>query len=88
MGDRVYALQFHLEVTPWMIDDWCCQEDNCGDVRELTTPIDAQWNSSRMNELAWRQIFGAWCDMLSQYGEGMFWSVAPNGVSRSENGNG
>ena len=29
-------LQFHLEITPAMIADWCVQDENCGDVRELT----------------------------------------------------
>ena len=34
-ASRVYALQFHLEVTPDIIADWCVQDENCGDVREL-----------------------------------------------------
>ena len=36
----VYGLQFHLEVTPRMIVDWCVQDENCGDVRELSAPPD------------------------------------------------
>ena len=33
MGENVYGLQFHLEVTPEMIADWCRQDANCGDMR-------------------------------------------------------
>ena len=44
------ALQFHLEVTPDMIADWCAQDDNCGDMRELQSVIDPCHNS----RAAWR----------------------------------
>jgi GMP synthase-like glutamine amidotransferase len=36
MGARFYGMQFRLEVTPQMIVDWCVQDDNCGDMRELS----------------------------------------------------
>jgi GMP synthase-like glutamine amidotransferase len=65
MGERVYGLQFHLEVTPEMIEDWCRQDENSCDVRELAAPLDATLNSSRMGELA-GVIFGGWCDMLGE----------------------
>jgi GMP synthase-like glutamine amidotransferase len=32
-GDRVYGLQFHLEATPAMIAQWCCEDETCGDQR-------------------------------------------------------
>ncbi len=38
---NVYALQFHPEITPQMIDDWQTQPCNCGDVATLDGPIDA-----------------------------------------------
>jgi GMP synthase-like glutamine amidotransferase len=62
-GDRVYGLQFHLEVTPRMIADWCVQDENCGDVRELEPAIDPYFNASCMAALSAR-VFGNWCEML------------------------
>uniref|UniRef100_Q01XS1 Glutamine amidotransferase class-I n=1 Tax=Solibacter usitatus (strain Ellin6076) TaxID=234267 RepID=Q01XS1_SOLUE len=63
LGSHLYGFQFHLEVTPSMVADWYSQDQNCGDVRELTDPIDPMANSSRMAELA-RVVFGRWCDSL------------------------
>jgi GMP synthase (glutamine-hydrolysing) len=62
VGDRVYGMQFHLEVTPEMIADWTQQDQNCGDVRELTSPLDPYYNAERMAELS-RRVFGAWSDL-------------------------
>jgi len=62
VGDGTYGLQFHLEVTPEMIADWCLQDENCGDVRELTSPLDPYYNAERMKELS-RRVIGAWCDL-------------------------
>jgi GMP synthase-like glutamine amidotransferase len=59
----VYGLQFHLEVTPAMIEDWCAQDANCGDVRELATPIDPRQNAVRLTALS-SLVFGRWCDLL------------------------
>ncbi len=58
-GRGIYGLQFHLEVTPEMIADWLQQDANCGDVREITTPVDPQANAARLRELA-SQVFGQW----------------------------
>ena len=63
LGSHLYGLQFHLEVTPAMVADWCAQDENCGDVCELTDPIDPMANSSRMVELA-GLVFGRWCDYV------------------------
>jgi GMP synthase-like glutamine amidotransferase len=52
----VYGLQFHLEVTPAMIEDWCAQDANCGD-------IDARLNAARVAALS-SLVFGRWCDWL------------------------
>jgi GMP synthase-like glutamine amidotransferase len=68
IGNFTYALQFHLEVTPEMIADWCEQDVNCGDMRELHTPVDPWHHSQELNELA-TNVFGRWCELLktSQY---------------------
>jgi GMP synthase (glutamine-hydrolysing) len=63
VGDRTYGLQFHLEVTPEMIADWCEQDENCRDVRELAAPLDSYRNAARLSVLSDR-VFGAWCDFL------------------------
>lgn len=64
-GDRAWGIQFHLEVTPEMIADWCLQDQNCGDVRELSSPLDPYRNSERLRELS-HEVFGAWCGLLQQ----------------------
>src|SRR5262249_1888689 len=64
VGKNVYGLQFHLEVTPEMIADWCAQDANCGDMREITAPIDPYANASRLKELA-GLVFGRWCSLLT-----------------------
>lgn len=62
-GTNVYGLQFHLEVTPEMIADWCAQDANCGDMRELDTAIDPDTNAGRLAELS-ELVFGRWCGLL------------------------
>jgi GMP synthase-like glutamine amidotransferase len=59
----VYGLQFHLEVTPGMIENWCAQDANQGDVRELNAPIDPRRNAARLVALS-SVVFGRWCDLL------------------------
>jgi GMP synthase (glutamine-hydrolysing) len=63
-GSKCYGLQFHLEVTPGMIVDWCVQDENCGDVRELSASPDPQYNRKRLSEVA-RLVFGQWCELMS-----------------------
>ena len=63
VGDNIYGLQYHLEVTPEMIADWLTQDANCGDLREITTPIDPKANAARLKELA-AQVFGCWCELV------------------------
>ena len=58
-GDRVYGLQFHLEVTPVMISQWCQEDEACGK-GEVTQAIDSLANSARATEVA-QLIFGRWC---------------------------
>jgi len=63
VGSNVYGLQFHLEVTPRMIGEWCAEEANAADMREVTTPIDPEANAARLRELA-GNVFGRWCELL------------------------
>ena len=63
-GEQVYGLQFHLEVTPEMIADWCIQDENCGDVRDLEAAIDPSFNAARMAALS-AQVFGNWCELVA-----------------------
>jgi GMP synthase (glutamine-hydrolysing) len=53
-GDRVYGLQFHLEVTAEMIAQWCAEEAN---------PIDPTAHSVQSGELA-RLVFNRWCRLV------------------------
>jgi GMP synthase (glutamine-hydrolysing) len=64
VATNIYGLQFHLEVTPGMVDDWCRQDSNCGDMQEATQPIDPGYNAQRLAELS-RELFGRWCTLLS-----------------------
>lgn len=63
VDSRVYGLQCHLEVTPEMIADWCIQDANCGDVRELEEPPDPTHNQERTTKLA-DLVFGRWCVLV------------------------
>jgi hypothetical protein len=65
VGSTTYGLQFHIEVEPEMIEDWCRQDANCGDVRELDAPIDPRENLERIRELA-RLVFGRWCELVTK----------------------
>jgi GMP synthase (glutamine-hydrolysing) len=67
IGENVYAMQFHLEVTPAMIGDWCVQDENCGDVREMDSAIEPTFNAQRLEELS-ELVFGRWCGMLQSRG--------------------
>jgi GMP synthase-like glutamine amidotransferase len=58
-GSQVYGFQFHLETTPEMIADWCRQDANCGDVRELTEPLDPYAFDREQQEAA-ALVFGRW----------------------------
>jgi GMP synthase (glutamine-hydrolysing) len=63
-GTNLYGLQFHPEVTPEIIDSWCCEDNNCGDLREAPGPIDPTAHESRIGEVA-SHIFGRWCDLVA-----------------------
>jgi GMP synthase (glutamine-hydrolysing) len=52
--DNIYGFQYHLEVTPEMLEDW-----RTG----IATPIDPHANAARLKEVA-GQVFGRWCGLL------------------------
>ncbi|MGA3204923.1 MAG: type 1 glutamine amidotransferase [Bryobacteraceae bacterium] len=60
-GRRVYGLQFHPEITPEMIADWCAQPVNCGDVAALTAPIDPHSHDQRTTS---RRILESWLNLF------------------------
>ena len=62
-GSHVYGLQFHLETTADMIADWCHQDANCGDVRELSQPLDPA-AFDRQQGLAATLVFGRWAELV------------------------
>ena len=64
LGDRVYGLQFHLEVTPDMIAQWCAEDAACGDACEVKDPIDPIAHSVQSGELA-RLVFNRWCSLVN-----------------------
>jgi hypothetical protein len=45
-----------------MIADWCHQDANCGDVRELTEPLDPH-AFDRDQEEAAAQVFARWTSL-------------------------
>jgi GMP synthase-like glutamine amidotransferase len=62
-GRAAYGLQFHAEVTPAMIADWCGQEANCGDLREVAHSIDPNAHERAMCDLS-AHLFGRWACLL------------------------
>jgi len=66
LGTKHYGLQFHLEVTPGMIADWCCQDENGGDVRELAAPLDPLPHASELEKLS-DLVFNRWCGLLPNW---------------------
>jgi GMP synthase (glutamine-hydrolysing) len=60
-----YALQFHIEVTPEMIENWCVQDANAGDVRELDGKLDAHAHAGRQRQLA-RMVFSRWLELWNK----------------------
>ena len=63
IGDCAYGLQFHPEVTPAMIADWCQQDVNCGDMAEIETPFDPYTNAQRLEEAA-KLLFDSWIKLV------------------------
>jgi GMP synthase (glutamine-hydrolysing) len=62
-GAACYGLQFHLEVTPEMIVEWCNEDANQGDLCEVAAPIDPYAHADRLAELA-ATVFGRWATLV------------------------
>src|SRR5579872_99859 len=62
-GDRIYGMQFHLEVTPAMIAQWLRDDAACGEAREASQSADAEPHAAHAEALA-RQVFGRWCRLV------------------------
>jgi GMP synthase (glutamine-hydrolysing) len=61
-GQRAFGLQFHMEVTAEIIDDWLCQFDNCGELAGLSyiDPAAIRWQTPEklpQMEAVGRQVF-------------------------------
>ncbi len=63
LGGRTYGLQFHLEVTPDMIMQWCREDEVCGGARDASGPIDPHAHAARTKALA-ETVFGRWCSLV------------------------
>ncbi len=63
IGNVLYGFQFHLEVTPEMIADWCTHDENCGDVKELSSPLDPKKNKENLRRLS-QQVFSRWARLF------------------------
>ena len=65
IGDLVYGLQFHLEVSPDMIAAWCDEYREAA--QEIRTQIDPHSHVARVRELA-NTVFGRWCRLVRDAG--------------------
>ena len=60
-GSKVYGIQYHPEITAKMIEDWCEQPVNCGDVKTLESPIDPRLHDTKDSS---RRMIEAWVGLL------------------------
>ncbi|MGC8794935.1 MAG: type 1 glutamine amidotransferase, partial [Bryobacteraceae bacterium] len=65
LDPHVWGLQFHLEVTPEMIRDWCCVPENQADLRELAEAPDPEGPVERLAEVA-AIVFGRWSSLAAR----------------------
>ena len=63
IGESAYGLQFHPEVKPEMIAQWCTEDVNCGDMAEIEKPFDPSHNAARLSEVA-EIIFRSWIQLV------------------------
>lgn len=66
IGNNVYGLQFHLEVTPAMIENWLTQQANSEDVAGLREPVDPNLHARELSDLAHR-VFGRWAKIVAHH---------------------
>ncbi len=69
IGTTVYGLQFHLEVSPEMIQDWLREDSNEGGLREVSEPINPRLHAARLKELS-SGVFDAWCRLAARGSRG------------------
>lgn len=64
MGTNLYGVQFHPEVLPETIAEWCDQDRRCGDLREAAEPIDPYAHQQDAGNAA-TALFHQWCNILA-----------------------
>jgi GMP synthase (glutamine-hydrolysing) len=64
IGSNIYGLQFHLEVTPAMIQDWFSQGVNSEDAAAFRETIDPNLHARELSDLAHR-VFGRWAKIAA-----------------------
>ena len=62
VGQSAYGLQYHPEVMPAMIAQWCLEDVNCGDMAEIEKPFDPYTNAERLEKVA-ASIFQSWIQL-------------------------
>jgi GMP synthase-like glutamine amidotransferase len=60
----VYGIQFHLEVTPQIIQDWIDRDAACGEARELRQSVDPYLHAERLHSLA-PTVFAEWLALVA-----------------------
>lgn len=65
IGEWTYGLQFHPEITPAMIAEWCVADASCGEKRELERSLEPSHNAKQLKELA-GLLFTSWCELLQR----------------------
>ncbi|HZZ27591.1 MAG TPA: hypothetical protein VFE46_06240 [Pirellulales bacterium] len=71
-GKSAYGLQFHMEVTSKIIDDWLCETGNCGELAELNYIDPAAIRSQTPEKLPsmealGRQVFDRFAQLCRPY---------------------
>lgn len=69
LDPAVWGLQFHLEVTPSMIEEWLRAPENQADLRGLAALPDPCENAARLAELA-ALVFGRWAELARTAAQG------------------
>lgn len=65
-GSNVYGIQFHLEVTPDMIQEWLRADVNQEDLGGMEKAIDPYAHQQRMQDLS-AQVFGTWAELVKNH---------------------
>lgn len=64
-GRRTWGMQFHLEASPQLIEQWLAADALCGDTREIRHPVDPWNNSARLEQLA-GAVIRSWLDATTR----------------------